>query len=141
MPISVIQRTRAIGFLLSFGWRVSISKDVRHVVHYESVVRWYAMNLIQFLKSATLTAVIPRACGVSNTPRHLSLVAVASGILDRPVKPGDDDLAINDRHDLAFPRRETPGLCMTLVPPEDRGRRESRVPIAPMGPVQRKHGG
>ena len=26
-------------------------------------------------------------------------------------------------------------------PPQNRGRRESRVPIAPMGPVQKKHGG
>jgi len=34
-------------------------------------------------------------------------------------------------------RRERPAAQLT----ELRGRRESRVPIAPMGPVQRKHGG
>src|SRR3981081_2027676 len=31
-----------------------------------------------------------------------------------------------------------PESCMILDPPEDRGRRESRVPIAPMGPVQQE---
>ena len=37
------------------------------------------------------TAVIPRACGGSSTPRLLGSITDASGILGRPVKPGDDD--------------------------------------------------
>ena len=35
-------------------------------------------------------AVTPRACGVSSTPRLLDSIISVSGILDRPVKPGDD---------------------------------------------------
>jgi hypothetical protein len=35
-------------------------------------------------------AVIPRTCGVSSTPRLLDSITGVSGILDRPVKPGDD---------------------------------------------------
>jgi hypothetical protein len=35
--------------------------------------------------------VIPRAGGVSRTPRPLGSITNVSGILDRPVKPGDDD--------------------------------------------------
>ncbi len=34
-----------------------------------------------------------------------------------------------------------PGYARTLTLSINRGRRESRVPIAPMGPVQKKHGG
>jgi hypothetical protein len=37
--------------------------------------------------------VIPRACGVTSTPRPLGFYCVVSGILDRPVKPGDDGRA------------------------------------------------
>jgi hypothetical protein len=34
-----------------------------------------------------------------------------------------------------------PEFCLRISRPPFRGRRESRVPIAPMGPVQKKHGG
>src|ERR1700729_2580291 len=37
--------------------------------------------------SARATPVIPRACGVSSTPRPLGSIADASGILDHPSEP------------------------------------------------------
>jgi hypothetical protein len=40
-------------------------------------------------------------------------------------------LAMTDRHDIAFSRHDTPEVCMSLVPPRDRGRREDRVHAAP----------
>jgi hypothetical protein len=42
------------------------------------------------LRAPTQKAVIPRACGVSSTPRLLDSIAGVPGILDRPVKPCDD---------------------------------------------------
>jgi hypothetical protein len=33
---------------------------------------------------------MPRACGASSIPETFSLNTPVSGILDRPVKPGDD---------------------------------------------------
>ena len=45
---------------------------------------WWAHRL------APLTVVIPRACGVSSTPKLLGFIINVSGILGRPVKPGDD---------------------------------------------------
>jgi hypothetical protein len=39
---------------------------------------------------------------------------------------------------FAFPRRETPGVVHRTCPSEDRGRREDRVPTAPMVRVQQK---
>jgi hypothetical protein len=43
-----------------------------------------------------------------------------SGILGRPVKPGDDDCEcgafVVTRHDSAFPRRDAPGWCMDPSP-------------------------
>jgi hypothetical protein len=38
------------------------------------------------------TTVIPRAGGESSTPWLIDSISVVSGILGRPVKPGDDDL-------------------------------------------------
>src|SRR5260370_10755149 len=32
---------------------------------------------------------MPRACGISSTPRLLDSITAVSGILDRPVKPGN----------------------------------------------------
>jgi hypothetical protein len=40
--------------------------------------------------AATRAVVMPRESGASSTPRPLDPVADVSGILDRPVKPGDD---------------------------------------------------
>jgi hypothetical protein len=39
-----------------------------------------------------------------------------------------------------FSRLSAPEVCVDFAHFYRRGRRESRVPIAPMGPVQRKHG-
>jgi hypothetical protein len=36
------------------------------------------------------SVVMPRACGASSTPQLLGSSTTASGIRDRPVKPGDD---------------------------------------------------
>ena len=36
-------------------------------------------------------AVLPRESGASSTPRLLGSIAAVSGILDRPVKPGEDE--------------------------------------------------
>jgi len=36
------------------------------------------------------STVIPRESGESSTPRPLGSAAIVSGILDRPVKPGED---------------------------------------------------
>src|SRR5260370_9618152 len=47
-------------------------------------------------------AVIPRACGVSSTPRLLDSITAVSGILDRPVKPGDDGCRCGARLDTVI---------------------------------------
>jgi hypothetical protein len=64
--------------------------------------------------------VVPRACGVSSTPRLLGSIADASGILGRPVKPGDDNRGcgafIFIKHTSAFPRHASPGLCQSFRP-------------------------
>ena len=44
------------------------------------------------------------------------------------------------KHASANSRLNRPEVCVTFALLKRRGRRESRVPIAPMGPVQRKHG-
>src|SRR5450631_1617560 len=59
MPISVIQRTRAIGFVsfVKGGRGISISDDLRHAVQYESVARRYAIHFHDSVfKSATRCA-------------------------------------------------------------------------------------
>jgi hypothetical protein len=40
---------------------------------------------------AVTQAVMPRACGASSTPRLFGSIIGVSGILGRPVKPGDDN--------------------------------------------------
>jgi hypothetical protein len=72
-------------------------------------------------------AVILRESGVSSTPQLLGFIVNASGILDRPVKPGDDKLIRLSLLATHF----APELCMYLVPRKTGGRRESRVPVAP----------
>jgi hypothetical protein len=52
--------------------------------------------------SPRLTTVIPRVCGVSSTPRLLDSITVVSGILDRPVKPGDDGWGFGARLDTVI---------------------------------------
>jgi hypothetical protein len=54
--------------------------------------------------------VIPRACGVSSTPRPIGSITNVTGILGRPVKPGDDSWDSNFKqpmtsgHTFAIPR-------------------------------------
>jgi hypothetical protein len=109
------------------------------------------------IASPPCRAVIPRACGGSSTPRLLGSITDVSGILGRPVKPGDDteDVA------LAFAKtqlRNPAARCARVVhefsAPKRRGRRECRVRAAPAVScaklceethtsiqVQRKHSG
>ena len=61
------------------------------------------------------TAVIPRAGGVSSTPRLIRSITAASGILDRPVKPDDDSECAS-----AFSRRIAPEACWKLLIPRKR---------------------
>jgi hypothetical protein len=42
------------------------------------------------------------------------------------------------RHGFVFPRHVVPEFCIFIALRKSRGRREGRVPIAPMGPVQQK---
>src|SRR5258707_1560413 len=69
------------------GWIEPFAKPMRAV--------WNVMGIASLhpsyaLRAATQNPVIPRACGVSSTPRLLDSITGVSGILDRPVKPGDD---------------------------------------------------
>ncbi len=45
---------------------------------------------------------------------------------------------LSSGREFAFSRRFAPELCFTFDPLEIRGRRESRVLVAPVGPVQQK---
>jgi hypothetical protein len=85
--------------------------------------------------------VIPRACGVSSTPRLLGFIISVSGMLGRPVEPGDDDggrgaSAFDHfrRHNPTFSRRDSPEVCPEVSPLEIRGRRECRMRAAPAVP-------
>ncbi len=87
--------------------------------------------------------------GVSSTPRLLDSITGVSGILGRPVKPGDDGWGCgafirneivtdsifqtaNKRYDFAISRRDVPEFCKNcFASPWNRGRGECRVPNAP----------
>jgi hypothetical protein len=73
------------------------------------------------------SSVMLRAGGASSIPEALQLSAGVSGILDRPVKPGDDTGKRSSTP--ATPLR--PGFAKQFVPPKVRGRRECRAPVAP----------
>ena len=66
-------------------------------------------------------SVIPRACGVSSTPRLIDSITAASGILDHP-----PSRVMTTECVFAFSRRKAPEVCMNLVPPE----REQGMPGA-----------
>jgi hypothetical protein len=57
------------------------------------------------------------------------------GILDRPVKPGDDRecVAVDTP---SRPRGVSPELCLVIPPSKPRGRREDRVPAGTRGPLR-----
>ena len=119
----------------------------------------------------TKRAVIPRhrvspsaspmtgSSGVSSTPRLLDSITGVSGILGRPVKPGDDGWGCgafirneivtdsifqtaNKRYDFAISRRDVPEFCKNcFASPWNRGRGECRVPNAPAASrvIKNKH--
>ena len=61
-------------------------------------------------QSTTTTAVIPRACGGSSTPRLISSIINVSGILDRPPSRTMTGECVS-----AFSRRAAPEFCMSRV--------------------------
>ncbi|MFK4727318.1 hypothetical protein ABIE89_008418 [Bradyrhizobium niftali] len=71
--------------------------------------------------------VIPREGGESSTPRPLGSITAVSGILDRPVEPGDDsECVVTDTP--SRPRGAIrPSFASSLHPLCPRGRREGRV--------------
>jgi hypothetical protein len=73
--------------------------------------------------------------GVSSTPRLLGSITDVCGILDRPVKPGDDDRkcgAFAFKANLRLlAARGARGFAKTVRASINRGRRESRVANAP----------
>ena len=64
--------------------------------------RWIAGDRV----AAAREAVIPRAGGVSSTPRLLGLITTASGILDRP-----PSRTMTTEYDFATSRRIPPEVC------------------------------
>jgi hypothetical protein len=105
MPISVIQRTRAIGFL-SFVKGCEGFQSLTICVMPPNMralrVGTQSISTILFSKSAPPTAVMPRRMEY-------------------------DGRGIVRRHDFSIPRRETPGLCITLSLLSERGRRDLRA--------------
>src|SRR3984893_4685671 len=81
------------------------------------------------IASPPYRAVIPRACGGSRTPRLLGSITDVSGILGRPVKPGDDDGEIGMH--LRNPAARCARVVHEFFAPKRRGRRECRVRAAP----------
>ena len=61
-------------------------------------------------QSTTTTAVIPRACGGSSTPRLIGSIIDVSGILDRPPSRTMTGECVS-----AFSRRAAPEFCMSRV--------------------------
>ena len=80
---------------------------------------------------------MPRACGASSTPRLLGPIAGVSGILGRPVEPGDDVTTKAHLHALAarFARALPKRVAL-----ERGGRRESRMRDAPAASRPKKVG-
>ena len=78
--------------------------------------------------------------GESSTPRPLGSITAVSGMLDRPVKPGDDSECC--RRTIAFSRRISPELCFVVPPSKPRGRREGRVLTShPRSAARKAHAG
>jgi hypothetical protein len=74
-----------------------------------------------------------RACGASSTPRPIGTSTDVSGILDRPVKPGDDvqkDISLYSR------RAITPELCRNNVPQQTEGAGKAGCPLHPQPRAQ-----
>ena len=71
-------------------------------------------------------SVIPRACGVSSTPRLIDLIIDASGILGHPLSR-----VTTTEYVFAISRRDCARGLHEFCPSEARGRREDRVRAAP----------
>ena len=94
--------------------------------------------------------VIPRECGGSSTPRPVDSITAVSGILDRPVKPGDDSriysrgmICPSSAISLSSLRREGAGKAGRKPHPQPGGNKKSppvsppRVqPVTPAFPAQ-----
>ena len=75
--------------------------------------------------------------------RSITSTGVMDSGLDAAHRPGmtkDNPTCQTASHAPAFSRRVASEFCFVLPPSLNRGRRENRVPIAPMVPVQKKHG-
>jgi hypothetical protein len=71
----------------------------------------------------------PRRRG-SSTPWPIDSITAVSGILDHPLSRVMTVKGMC-KHSYAFPRRDAPGACGSFTLSKERGRRESRAPIAP----------
>src|ERR1700719_2487278 len=85
----------------------------------------------------------PRACGVSSMPRLLGFIICVSGILGRPVKPGDDNrgrgASVFDRfrrHNPAFSRRDSPEVCLDVSRLESESAGNAGCAVDPRSRVQ-----
>jgi len=97
--------------------------------------------------AAPQQAVIPRESGVSSTLRLIDSIetALEYWIIRRSLSSGahsrdpvaDDDgrgvlrIHASNSHSFAFSSRDAPEFWVNVPPSEVRGRRESRVPVAP----------
>jgi hypothetical protein len=97
--------------------------------------------------AAPQQAVIPRESGVSSTLRLIDSIktALEYWIIRRSLSSGahsrdpvaDDDgrgvlrIHASNSHSFGFSPRDAPEFCLKVPPSEVRGRRESRVPVAP----------
>ena len=61
--------------------------------------------------------VVPAKSGESSTPRPIGSISGVSGILGRPVKPGDDGNGCGYRHDFAISRHVPPEVCWNFPRP------------------------
>jgi hypothetical protein len=75
---------------------------------------------------------IPLSCpgltGASSIPEPSAIEPIEHGVLDRPVKPGDDGGENVKQHSRGA---DAPEFCVNLVPHRSRGRRECRCSTAP----------
>src|SRR5713226_1149259 len=117
MPISVIQRTRAIGF----------PSFVKGCEGFQSLTICVMPSNMRALRVGTQS--------ISTILFSRSATRCADPVA------GDDGRGIVRRHDFSIPRRETPGLCMNFVPPKAEGAGKAGCRLHPWVPCNKKHGG
>jgi hypothetical protein len=87
---------------------------------------------------------MPHESGASSTPWLLRPASNASGILGRPVKPGDDSLGCSPisffkqpgGHAPTLSRRDAPELCGDFRPQETEGAGKAGCPLHPQPRVR-----